>query len=433
MAETIESELRSAGDEFIDKIKANTNSMIIEINNRLNIDSQIQLPSNLQSLFRTLDFSTSDGKFQISLSNRGDGIKTRHIPVILKFIADQLNINKSRGSVAVNTIWGYEEPENNLEMIAAFRLAEEFLDYSQRIQILLTTHSPAFYNLKESISEKVKLYKVQKPSGSEANIAEINNYKDLDEDMGVMPIVAPYVKQKVDDILRLQNDISFFKQQIDNINKNVIFVEGNDEVVVFSKLLKHFKLDQTVYASKEGMGCTGVKNQVMAWAWVSGVSLYKALGIFDNDEPGNSQLNKLKDENQFIEAANKHKVKALSYKVPSHLINVKSKITAFPIELEEMYPPVVWDYAESQQFLEERDINELGKFVKLDNANQTIIQKINSFGLNADEIRYVKYKVPDKHKDKLSAKMADDNFLNFTDKFLPLEKLFQENVVKFFK
>ena len=46
-------------------------------------------------------------------------------------------------------IWGYEEPENNLEMLAAFNLAKDFIDYSKEIQILLTTHSPGFYNLKE--------------------------------------------------------------------------------------------------------------------------------------------------------------------------------------------------------------------------------------------------------------------------------------------
>ncbi|MFP9118976.1 ATP-dependent nuclease [Flavobacterium sp. RNTU_13] len=433
LAETIENELRTAGDEFIEKIKNNTKSMISEINKRLSIDSQIQLPSNLQSLFRTLDFSTKEGEYQISLSNRGDGIKTRHIPVILKFIADQLNINKTRGSVAVNTIWGYEEPENNLEMITAFRLAEEFVDYSRSIQILLTTYSPGFYTLKENNLNEVRLYKVQKPNGAEAKVSEISNYKDLDEDMGIMPIIAPYVKQKVDDIDRLQNDISLYKKQIENIHKNVIFVEGKDEVVVFSKLLMHFGLDKTVYASKEGMGCTGVKNQIMAWAWVSGVSSYKAFGIFDNDQSGNAELSKLKSEDQFKDAQNKSRVKAISYKAPQHLINIKSKIVTFPIELEEMYPPNIWEYAESEGLLEERSIDELGEFVKLDNARQTIEQKINSFNFSNDEIRYVRYKVPDKNKEKLSTKMVDDRFLNFRDKFLPLEKLFQDNVVKFFK
>ncbi|MEY3499620.1 MAG: hypothetical protein RL308_1289, partial [Bacteroidota bacterium] len=87
LAETIETELRIAGDDFIQKIKLNTKGMIEEIDNRLLINSQIKLPSNLQSLFKTLDFSTTEGAFEISLSNRGDGIKTRYIPVILKFIS----------------------------------------------------------------------------------------------------------------------------------------------------------------------------------------------------------------------------------------------------------------------------------------------------------------------------------------------------------
>lgn len=431
LAETIELELRNAGDDFIKKIKSNTEEMINEIDIRLMINSQIKLPSNLQSLFKTLDFSTSEGSFEISLSNRGDGIKTRYIPVILKFISDQLNINKRKGSANVNMLWGYEEPENNLEMLAAFKLAQDFLDYSKDIQILITTHSPGFYTLKENNNEKVNLFKVIKEKNKEAEINELITYNDLDSDMGIMPLIAPYVKEKVIEIEHLQKDINLFKVQLSKFSKHVIFVEGDDEVRIFSNILTELKLDDKIIVNRDGFGCSGVKNQVMAWSWVSSIAVFKAIGIFDNDESGNSEFKKLKGEKQFKDAEANQKVKALNYKVPLHLINIKSKINTFPIELEEMYPCEVWKIAERKGWLEDRSTQELHSFVILDSTSQTIIDKINLLGIGPDEKLYVLKKVPDKHKDKLSKFLVNDKTIDFDVKYKSIIKLFQESIIPF--
>lgn len=431
LAETIEIELRNAGDDFIDKIKSNTAGMISEIDKRLMINSQIKLPSNLQSLFKTLDFSTSEGGFEISLSNRGDGIKTRYIPVILKFISDQLNINKRKGSANVNMIWGYEEPENNLEMLAAFKLARDFIDYSKDIQILITTHSPGFYSLKDTFYDKVNLYKVIKEKNKEAEIEELNKYNDLDNDMGVMPLVAPYIEEKVIEIESLQKDIIYFKDKLSKYDKPVIFVEGDDEVRIFNHVLKELKLDDKIIVNRDGFGCSGVKNQLMAWSWVSGITVHKAIGIFDNDESGNSELKKLKDEKQYKEAESNLKVKALNYKVPVHLINIKSKINSFPIELEEMFPIAIWQNADKKGWLEDRSIQELNSFVLLDSTSQTIINKIDLLGLSVDEKLYVLKKVPDRHKDKLSKYLVSDKTISFNNKFDSLLKLFNETITPF--
>ncbi len=431
LAETIELELRNAGDDFIKKIKSNTEGMIKEIDMRLMINSQIKLPSNLQSLFKTLDFSTSEGSFEISLSNRGDGIKTRYIPVILKFISDQLNINKRKGSANVNMLWGYEEPENNLEMLAAFKLAQDFIDYSREIQILITTHSPGFYTLKENNNESVNLFKVVKEKNKEAEIIELKTYNDLDSDMGIMPLIAPYVKEKVLEIGRLQVDINLYKDQLSKFNKHVIFVEGDDEVRIFSKILNELKFDDKIIINRDGFGCSGVKNQMMAWSWVSGVTPYKAIGVFDNDESGNSELKKLKDEKQFKDSETNQKVKALNYKVPSHLINIKSKINNFPIELEEMYPIEVWKLANSKGWLEQRQVSELTSFVIVDNLFQTVTQKINTLGFNSDEELYVINKVPDKHKDKLSKILVKETKIPIDVKFKSLIKIFNDTLIPF--
>ena len=223
-------------------------------------------------------------------------------------------------------IWGYEEPENNIEMFAAFKLAQDFLDYSKEIQILITTHSPGFYTLKDTNKERVSLFKVTKERNRDAEIKELNAYDDLDNDMGIMPLIAPYVKDKVSEINQLQDDIEKYKNELKNIDKHTIFVEGDDEIRIFSKILEHLGISNKIKISKDGLGCSGVKNQIMAWAWVAGVSNFKAVGVFDNDVPGNCEFKKLKYEKQFQEASSKKLVKAINYKVPSHLLNIKGKI-----------------------------------------------------------------------------------------------------------
>src|SRR5690606_992840 len=128
---------------------------------------------------------------EISLTKRGDGIKTRYIPVILKFISEQYNYNRVKGSPVINTIWGYEEPENNLEIVASFNLAKDFLHYSTNTQILLSTHSPGFYTL-ESPNNNIHIFQVTKDEQLNIQINQINLAQELDEAMGVMPLIAPY-------------------------------------------------------------------------------------------------------------------------------------------------------------------------------------------------------------------------------------------------
>jgi len=431
LAETIEAELRLAGDEFIGKIKTNTEPMIDQINKRLNINSQIKLPSNLQSLFRTLDFSTQEGGFQVSLSNRGDGIKTRHIPVILKFIADQLNKNKKNGAPSINMIWGYEEPENNLEMLAAFNLAKEFFDYSNSLQILITTHSPGFYTLKEEHPEKINLFKVSKSNSKEAEINEIQDYSDLDKDMGLMPLIAPYIKEKIQEVEKLQADIKTHLEELAALQKHSLFVEGNDEKRVFEDILIGLQADQNINVSAEGLGCSGVKNQIMAWSWISGVYQFKAFGVFDNDESGISEHKKLQLEQKYKDAEQKNKVKAVKYKVPPHLLNLKKKIPNYPIELEEMYPPPVWLIAEQNDWLEKRLVTELNTFVNLDSLEQSLIDKISSLNLNSEEVLYVYNKVPDRNKDKLSKYLVDDKIMTMEEKYGSLITMFKDLIIKF--
>jgi hypothetical protein len=429
--ETSEAELRTAGEDFIRNIKSNTEKMINEISQRLDIKSQIGFPSNLQTIFKTLDFITTEEKFNISLSNRGDGIKTRHIPSILKFISDQLNSNKGKGSININMIWGYEEPENNLEMSATFELAKQFIDYSNEIQILMTTHSPGFYSLKSKNPTIVNLFKVVKPKHQDTQITGVVEQIELDNEMGIMPIITPYIEQKINEISELESSVKAYKQELENINNNILLVEGDDEVRVFSKIISQSAVADDLIVNKSS-GCSGVRMNLIACSWISGTSLYKTIGIFDHDLSGKNEFAKLNQEPRYTETLNRKKVKGLIYKPPSHLINIKQKLHNFPIELEEMYPYCVWEIAQNNNWLITRDIKELSTFISLDSANQTLMERIEQHGFSTEEKIYIYNKVQDQHKEKLSKFVIQDDSLTVQNKMNPLIVFFDQDILPFF-
>ena len=194
----------------------------------MGIKNKIQIPSEFKTLFSTLDFGTEkDGKTFL-LSKRGDGIKARHIPIILKYIADQEKSLSKQGFTKPDIIWGFEEPENNLEMSKAFELADTFLDYSKDIQIFINTHSPAFYSLRNKNSKNTNVYLMK----SENGISKIVQLKDdaksvLDEQMGIIHYITPFIEEKNQQIVKLQLTVIELEKTKNN-TKCIVLTEDED-------------------------------------------------------------------------------------------------------------------------------------------------------------------------------------------------------------
>ena len=151
MTDTANSALKDLNDEYSERLEDLTSGLTNQLRQVLGIRSAIQMPSNLSTLFRDMSFSTSDKYVQgIDLSHRGDGIKARHIPSILRYLQDNIEKGRPKRSVGGAYIWGFEEPENGVEYLACFEMAKEFLLYTGERQIFITTHSPAFYSQTKS-------------------------------------------------------------------------------------------------------------------------------------------------------------------------------------------------------------------------------------------------------------------------------------------
>lgn len=191
MTQTANSALKDLNEQYSNQLQALTVGLTQQLRSVLKMDSAIQMPSNLSTLFRDLTFSTSDQNVgDISLEHRGDGIKARHIPSILQFIQKNTEETRPKKSISGSYIWGFEEPENGVEYLSCFEMAQEFLLYAKSCQILTTTHSPAFYTLKSN--ENVACFLTNKRSGCSKYIEETE--EKINERMGLLQMVAPFIQ-----------------------------------------------------------------------------------------------------------------------------------------------------------------------------------------------------------------------------------------------
>ena len=191
MTQTANSALKDLNEQYSNQLQALTFGLTQQLRSVLKMDSAIQMPSNLSTLFRDLTFSTSDQNVgDISLEHRGDGIKARHIPSILQFIQKNTEGARPKNSISGSYIWGFEEPENGVEYLSCFEMAQEFLLYAKSCQILTTTHSPAFYTLKSN--ENVACFLTNKRSGCSKYIEETE--EKINERMGLLQMVAPFIQ-----------------------------------------------------------------------------------------------------------------------------------------------------------------------------------------------------------------------------------------------
>lgn len=247
-------ELQRQGERFISGFQKITNQITVDLKDQLGIPNTIQVPSDFRILFSNLDFGTKREEQTYHLKQRGDGIKVRHIPIILKYMTDTERSYSIPGFVKSDTIWGFEEPENNLELKYAYELAQFFKLYSKEIQIFLTTHSPAFYSLDKKENDGVNTYIVNLDieNCSQLIKKDNNNSRDLDEQMGLLNIITPYLTE----IITHQKQIDELKKVIYNISDKVkcIVLTEDEEFVCLKTILEanEFNLDETEIISYYG-------------------------------------------------------------------------------------------------------------------------------------------------------------------------------------
>ena len=244
MIHSADSALLKANSGYSKALSELTQDLSENVQNQIGIESTVKMPDKLSVLFRNLKISTSDKNIKdIDLNHRGDGVKARHIPSILLTIANNIKKARKKNTVDYTFVWGYEEPENGVEFFACSKLAEELYSYAADIQILLTTHSPAIYS--KNNNKDVRCYYTYKTDYGNSKYDEDLSFVELNENIGLMPLIAPYIEdfQKVLDertknITELSDELNRLRR---TANKVVIYTEGKTDVEYLKLAFAKFK------------------------------------------------------------------------------------------------------------------------------------------------------------------------------------------------
>lgn len=323
---------------FEQSIGDHLNELTASISSSLGFETRLALPRDLYHIFERLDFLSGDKS--VSLNNRGDGIKARHIPLILRFMAEKKAALQRRGGAPISSIWAYEEPENNLEIGSAVQLADELhgLAKSCTAQILLTTHSPAFYDLGQRESD-VALNFVTRATDAEGTLTK-TDAKGIDESLGTLAMLAPRISEMVAQV-RKQEAAKAVAVRLAEENCPRIFVEGESDRLILVRALELFfpaAVGQVRFETKrDGAGHGYVIDMLIGWRsqHKHHPDRPKAVGIVDGDA-GQAKI----DFNR--QPDNVKSAKCLVYPAPANLRAARAAHFEIHASLETLYPKEVW-------------------------------------------------------------------------------------------
>ena len=363
VSSVINSPLESSIQQLTDSIQQYTGQISEDVNRIIGMDSKIAMPNNMSELFRALIVETvsPDGVSKIPLDMRGDGIQAQHIPIILKYIADDDKKTRNRGSMSVNTIWGFEEPENGIELSRAFDMANNFKKYSSNIQMFITSHSPAFYTLKSSEFTEV-FYTWYENSKEGTKVSQSVSEKNICNTMGLMPLVEPYIleqKTKLEESQKVLKECGL-------IDTPTIFVEGKTDKkylelaieVLSPRLLKKLNASELRIFTKEGQGGCKTLNQ-FAIGWMYSGNASKAMFLYDNDKAGITVRNELIASELYKKKPERTKIEAKLIEPSDDLIFVFRKGIKPPFEIEHLLSTECWNEIVSRNLFQRRSKEEL--------------------------------------------------------------------------
>ena len=356
IADVADRNFRHSSREFERSIADQLLDLTTEISNSLGLRSRLALPRDLSHIFESLDFLSEDQ--HISLEERGDGIKARHIPLILKFMADKRRSLQNQGAPPHSFIWGYEEPENNLELASCVALADQLGRFVNGgiSQILLTTHSPVFYNLGSSkksgaySSSCHHIYRDTEENGTKETLSP----SDLDERMGTMALFAPLAKE-LEDRIRQRGIARSAVAALACANTRILFVEGPSDRFIMEKALQVFTPDLAekidVETSDQGAGYNYVVDMLSSWTGVAKHTPHalRAAGLVDLDPDATKAAGKWNKV-----PANVRYAKCFKIETPPHIVPAYQCGFRVPIVLETLYGPEAWRWADGNGYLVDR-------------------------------------------------------------------------------
>lgn len=269
---------------------------------------------NLDEIKKTLERrqhkkSVITGKgYDIPLTYRGEGIKSKYIPAFLSWYQQFVN-NKQ-------LIWGIDEPENSLEIDASRKLAKLFFSkYIHKNQIFITTHSSAFlYPPDETNINIFRCWKDKKADTIIQLIRELSTEErmQLFEELGVLAIEKEHQALYESKIKALMQEKETFKQIIEQKQKILLIPEDKKtdiykvawlslQDISFTQANLKTLFDKHAFFTIPDLQNAGAdplsnlfKNPIMK----SMSHSHKIVALFDCDRTGIDKFNKVKGSHE---------------------------------------------------------------------------------------------------------------------------------------
>ena len=422
---SLNTDFNDSVEEFSETLSGYTQAITLDVSKRLNLSSKLSIPPNLNSIFQALIFQTRRSVTDttaVPLTSRGDGVQARHIPIILKYIANVDQKSRNQGSAKVTTIWGFEEPENGLELSNAFALADEFMEYSSEIQIFLTTHSPAFYMKKDECGVRVMFVEKKGQKTDETEIITGKNNSTIAEAMGIMPLVAPFIAEQVSQLKAAK--AIYEKNFLTDVP--TIMVEGETDVDYLKLAFKHLspylheKLEneelRIVYKT-DGAGCGQLRDWALAWTYSGFRS--KAYVLFDKDAAAIAARDEIVNSEAYKTKQQSIKLK-IAHIAPSDAIGeIFRKNVKFYFEIEHLCSPEVWKLWKTKNAVNLRSDSEMVQmFDGLVSRDKSLDNVIDDIFTDIDIRDTILTFEPTKLRKKKLVELLKENFSNRADVFL---------------
>ncbi|MEJ6746409.1 MAG: hypothetical protein QNK98_06585 [Yoonia sp.] len=189
---------------------------------------------------------------------------------------------------------------------------------------------------------------------------------DLDDKMGVMPIVAPHMENAMAQLEIADRQRLELQQTIDDLEANspTLYVEGKSDYIVVNALIKAMSVDPTtpvkIAEPPQRAGANYVANMLRAWELktkhVTGDRI-RAAGFVDCDVEGSEAYDRFSGE--FTGKKNPKHVNLLKLPTSGTVSQAHACGLQFANCLEELFPSDWWAHADVQGWLGDRDQNDL--------------------------------------------------------------------------